>query len=78
MTEDDKTPQKPETWPSVRQDDAVERTGRAGEVTGEDRCFDPDVDAPTPEKKHDGASPSDGRMGRAADPAEGKRKSRGA
>lgn len=26
----------PERYPSVRQDDAVERTGRTGQVTGED------------------------------------------
>ena len=76
MVEKDKTPAKPETWPAVRQDDAVERTARAEEVTGEDRGFDPDVDAPTPERKPDGTAPNEGRMGRAADPAEGKRKSR--
>jgi len=31
----------PERYPAVRQDDAVERTGRTEEVTGEGRSFDP-------------------------------------
>jgi hypothetical protein len=41
----------PERYPSVRQDDAVERTGRIEEVTGERRSFDPPVDAPDPKGK---------------------------
>ncbi|HSV03071.1 MAG TPA: hypothetical protein VLI41_07670 [Phenylobacterium sp.] len=70
----------PERYPSVRQDDAVERTGRGEEVAGEGRTFDPAADAPTPkgpESKPDGKVPpatSQGRLGPEGDPAEGKRR----
>jgi len=66
----------PERYPSVRQDDAIERTGRAEEVTGESRTFDPSADAPTPRQgAGDGSSGSrqDGFKGPEGDPAEGKR-----
>jgi hypothetical protein len=64
----------PERYPSVRQDDAVERTGRADAVTGETRSFDPN---PTPRQgAGDGSGPNakqDGQLGAGGDPAEGKR-----
>jgi hypothetical protein len=71
----------PERYPSVRQDDAVERTGRTEEVTGEGRSFDPGGDAPTPRNSGkvgpDGAPAEDARQpgfeGPQGDPAEGKR-----
>lgn len=65
-----------ERWPSVRQDDAVERTGRTEQV----RSFDPDADAPTPGDEDiaqgEGAPPAtnEGKLGPAGDPAEGKRR----
>lgn len=40
----------PERYPSVRQDDAVERTGRAGAVTGERRSFDAPAKPPAPDR----------------------------
>ena len=62
----------PERYPSVRQDDAVERTGRAEEVTGERRSFDP-----APKQGAGDTSPEaakqDGFRGPEGDPAEGKR-----
>lgn len=67
----------PERYPSVRQDEAVERTGRAGQVSGEDRSFEPPSGAPVPRQgAGDGGAPAssnDGRLGPGADPAEGKR-----
>jgi hypothetical protein len=48
MAANDKTPGKPEIWPSVRQDDAVEQIPRVEEA-GEDRSFDPEPGAPEPE-----------------------------
>lgn len=73
----------PERYPSVRQDDAVERTGRGeavtGQSSGEQRSFDPAADAPTPRQgAGDGgaeppASANEGRLGPGADPVEGKR-----
>jgi hypothetical protein len=77
-----KTPQAPERYPSVRQDDAVERTGRAEQVSGptpgEDRSFDPAADAPTPGDRDiaEGEAPpasNEGKLGAGGDPAEGKR-----
>jgi hypothetical protein len=67
-----------ERYPSVRQDDAVERTGRSGQVTGEgERSFDPAADAPTPRQgAGDTTAPrtaNEGHMGPGGDPAEGKR-----
>lgn len=67
----------PERYPSVRQDDAIERTGRGEQVTGEGRSFDPSADAPTPRQgAGDGSAPhaaNEGRIGPGGDPAEGKR-----
>src|SRR5436309_1825809 len=42
----------PERYPSVRQDDAVERTGRSEQIGSDDepRSFDPRADAPTPKQ----------------------------
>ncbi len=84
MAEDEKrgapSQPEPERYPSVRQDDAVERTGRSEEVAGEHRTFDPRADAPTPkgrESKPDGGIPpatNQGRQGPEGDPAEGKRR----
>lgn len=60
----------PERYPSVRQDDAVERTGEA-------RSFDPKALGPAPRQGAGDTSapvsPNDGRLGPAGDPAEGKR-----
>jgi hypothetical protein len=60
-----------ERYPAVRQDDAVERTGRTEEVTGENRSFDP----PPRQGAGDGspAAAQQGHMGPGGDPAEGKR-----
>jgi hypothetical protein len=66
----------PERYPSVRQDDAVERTGRIGEVVGEGRTFDPSVTAPTPRPEAGDRNPEakqEGFEGPQGDPAEGKR-----
>ena len=68
----------PERYPSVRQDDAVERTGRTEELTGEPepRSFDPRADAPTPRQGAGDGSAAGGQQGfegPAGDPAEGKR-----
>jgi len=66
-----------ERYPSVRQDEAVERTGRTEQVTGESRSFDPRADAPTPRQGAGDASPKaakqDGFNGPEGDPVEGKR-----
>jgi len=67
-----------ERYPAVRQDDAVERTGRTEQVAGEGRSFDPEKDAPSqpPQGAGDTSSPvapNEGRLGAAGDPAEGKR-----
>lgn len=68
--------QEPERWPSVRQDDAVERTGRTEEV----KSFDPGADAPTPTDQDVARGPAEppasneGKLGPAGDPAEGKRR----
>lgn len=70
---------KAERYPSVRQDEAVERTGRTEQVAGgEDRSFKPDASAPTPRASGvadatDPHSANEGRLGPGADPAEGKR-----
>jgi hypothetical protein len=66
----------PERYPSVRQDDAVERTGREEEVVGEGRTFDPSVTAPTPEQVTEGSPEpkQEGFEGPQGDPAEGKRR----
>jgi hypothetical protein len=69
-----------ERYPAVRQDDAVERTGRTEAVTGqsgevsagssgegssEPRSFDPAADAPTPRQgAGDGSIPSSANEGR--------------
>ena len=68
----------PERYPSVRQDDAVERTGRTeevtGEATGESRSFDPRADAPTPRQgAGDGSAKQRGFESGQGDPAAGKR-----
>ena len=69
-----------ERYPAVRQDDAVERTGRTEQVTGESaepRSFDPAADAPNPPQgAGDTSAPvatNEGRLGPEADPVEGKR-----
>ncbi|WP_374467773.1 hypothetical protein [Phenylobacterium sp.] len=68
-----------ERYPSVRQDDSVERTGRTEQVTGESgepRSFDPAADAPTRQGAGDTTAPTsanEGRLGPGADPVEGKR-----
>lgn len=41
----------PERYPAVRQDDAVERTGRSEEVTSEGRSFDPTSSASSTKDK---------------------------
>ena len=66
----------PERYPSVRQDDAVERTGRTEEVAGENRSFDPSVTAPTPTQVTEGSPEpkQEGFEGPQGDPAEGKRR----
>jgi hypothetical protein len=56
-------PDEPERYPAVRQDDAVERTGRTEQVAGED----PSDDAPPEDARRRGFE------GPQADPAEGKR-----
>ena len=67
----------PERYPSVRQDDAVERTGRTEQVTGQSRSFDPRADAPTPRQGAGDTSPETPRQqgfeGPQGDPVEGKR-----
>jgi hypothetical protein len=59
----------PERYPQVAKDDSVQ--------AGENRSFDPRVDAPTPRQgAGDGATPpstQEGRTGPEGDPAEGKR-----
>jgi hypothetical protein len=72
-------PNPPERYPSVRQDDAVERTGRTEQVAGEGASFDPSADAPTAGDcllPQDGSTPpgsNEGKLGPAGDPAEGRR-----
>lgn len=69
----ERPPGAPARYPSVRQDDAVERPGR--KPAAEVRSFDPSVDAPTP-RQSEGAPPlsrQDGLLGPQGDPAEGKR-----
>jgi hypothetical protein len=53
MAENHKTPGKPETWPSVRRDDAVELIIGAEEedAAGEDHRFEPEPDGPAPSPK---------------------------
>lgn len=67
----------PERYPSVRQDDAIERADRTEPAARERRSFDPAKDAPSQPPQGAGAtsSPSidEGRLGPAGDPAEGKR-----
>lgn len=71
----------PERYPSVRQDDAVERTGRteqvAGQAAAENRSFDPRADAPTPRQGAGDTSPEAAKQagfeGLQGDPSEGKR-----
>jgi hypothetical protein len=67
----------PERYPSVRQDDAVERTGRTEEVTGERRSFDPRASEPPAKQGAGDTSPEvakqQGFEGPEGDPAEGKR-----
>ena len=68
----------PERYPSVRQDDAIERTGRAQEVIGQDgesRSFDPKSDIRTPTKEA-GEAPApeptnEGKVGPGGKPAQG-------
>lgn len=67
----------PERYPSVRQDDAVERTGRAEQVTGESRSFEPPRGAPTPKQgAGDTTAPQPtnaGKVGPDGKPAQGSR-----
>lgn len=71
----------PERYPSVRQDDAVERTGRTAAVTGEDRTFEPGANPQprqgagdtSPEAARNDAARQDGFEGPQGDPSEGKR-----
>jgi hypothetical protein len=56
----------PEPLPSVRQDDAIERTGRTEAVVGESQTSEPGEEPNAP------AVPGD-LTGPAGDPAEGKR-----
>lgn len=74
-----------ERYPSVDQHDAVERTGRAGAVSGEHPSFQPGGEtkirnetAPPEDASTDGddvpAATSEGRLGPGGDPAEGKRR----
>jgi len=68
--------QGPEAYPAVRQDEAVERTGRGPQVTGEDRSFATDTGNPEPRQGAGDSTPpsaNEGRLGPGADPAEGKR-----
>jgi hypothetical protein len=67
-------------YPAVNQDEAVERTGRAGQVTGETRSFGDGTNATgnpqPPQGAGDGNVPpaaNEGRLGPGGDPAEGKR-----
>ncbi|MFC3071414.1 hypothetical protein [Phenylobacterium soli] len=66
----------PERYPSVRQDDAVERTGRTEQVTGESRSFQPSAN-PQPRQGAGDTSPEaakqEGFEGPQGDPSEGKR-----
>jgi hypothetical protein len=65
----------PERYPSVRQDDAVERTGRTQQVAGEARPFEGRPANPQPRQGAGDTDPAlgDPRRGPAADPAEGGR-----
>jgi hypothetical protein len=67
----------PQAYPAVNQRDAVERTGRTEEVTGEDRSFETATGNPKPRQgAGDGSAPpstNEGRVGPQGDPAEGKR-----
>lgn len=61
----------PERYPAVRQDDAVERTGRTEEVTGEKRSFDPSSTAGSDRDKMTPIMPSNaGKVGPDGKPAE--------
>lgn len=69
-----------ERYPSVDQHEAVERTGRSGEASGERRSFEPKIrneTAPPEDASTDGddvpPSANEGRLGPGGDPAEGKR-----
>jgi len=62
---------RPERYPSVRQDDAIERTGMGEQI----RSFDPTDENGTPREMVDDASRDGGQKefeGPQADPAEGK------
>src|SRR5687768_11231572 len=70
-----------ERYPSVGADDAVERTGRTGQVAGEDASFSPGGEtkirnetAPPEDASTDGddvpASPQQGHLGPGGDPVE--------
>jgi hypothetical protein len=72
-----------ERYPATGADDAVERTGRTGQVAGEPPTFAPaqtrirNETAPPEDASTDAddvpASPQEGHLGPAGDPAEGKR-----
>jgi hypothetical protein len=66
-----------ERYPSVRQDDAVERTGRTEAVTGEARTFTGEgAENPQPPQGAGDTSPvakQDGLQGPGGDPVEGAR-----
>ena len=68
---------KPQAYPAVNQQDAVERTGRTEQVTGEDRSFEaPDANPQPRQGAGDGSPPpsvNEGRTGPQGDPSEGKR-----
>jgi hypothetical protein len=64
----------PERYPAVRQDDAVERTGRTEEVTSESRSFDPSSTAGSERDEMTPIMPSNaGKVGPDGKPAEGSR-----
>lgn len=69
LDQEQPTEATPERYPSVRRDDSVE-------AAGEERSFDPSVNAPTPRQGagDDAHAVNEGRLGPEADPAEGKRK----
>jgi hypothetical protein len=67
---------KPESYPAVDQRDAVERTGRTEQTTGEDRSFEPPANPEPRRGAGDTSAPpstTEGRIGPQGDPVEGKR-----
>jgi hypothetical protein len=61
----------PERYPAVRQDDAVERTGRAAAPSGEGRSFDPGPDTGKPRQDEAPMQPGNsGKVGPDGKPAQ--------